>query len=352
MPRLREKIILLGLGGVITLLALILAYPLFKPLLAAGVLAYLFQPVYRALRKKLRWEWLASLTTILLIILILILPLTLAVFLFLQELRTAAASFTITPEAFTHLGRIIPLPLPEEQVSFYLSSSLKTLSLKTTALIQAALINTVGFLFTLFLTLFITYYLLKDWERLGRLSLSLLQRFLRKDLARALHRYAQRVGRTVNAVVYGTILIGLVQSILLIPAYWLIGVKTPILWGIITFFVTLIPLFGAPLIWVPLGIVKLGQAIALQDTRLGSLLAAYFLWNMLVVSNIDNLLKPRVIGSAARMHPVFILLGILGGIRLLGITGIILGPVILTAAVTYYELLLTDPLFTKKREAA
>ncbi len=347
MSRLRDRLILLGIGTSITLLALIIAYPLTKPLLAAAVLAYLFQPVYKRLVTLVRADWLASLITLLLIILILIIPLTSAIFLFLKELRIASASFTLTADTLLSMIRILPLPLPEDQVSFYVTSSLKTLSLKLTALIQALLINTVGFILTLMLTLFITYYLLKDWDRLGRSLLTVLRRLLRTSMADTLHRYARRVANTVNAVVYGTILIGLIQSILLIPAYWLIGVKTPILWGIITFFITIIPLFGAPLIWFPLGIIKLAQAIALQDAHLGGLVAAYFLWNMLIVSTIDNFLKPRVISSAARMHPVFILLGILGGIKLLGITGIILGPVILTAALTYYELIITDPAFAR-----
>jgi predicted PurR-regulated permease PerM len=99
------------------------------------------------------------------------------------------------------------------------------------------------------------------------------------------------------------------------------------LWGTLTAIISIVPLLGAVIVWLP---------IVAYLAILGSINGEYwraitlFIYGVSVVSAIDNILKPKIIGQRANIHPLIILLGILGGIQLFGIPGLLIGPLILT----------------------
>ena len=124
-------------------------------------------------------------------------------------------------------------------------------------------------------------------------------------LGEAARGYIQAVGVTVRAVVFGIVLTALAQGLLAGLGYWAAGIAAPALWGVITALVSLIPFVG-PVVWIglSLGLLAHGETQA----ALG-----LFLWGALVVSWVDNLIRPLVISGPTRIPFLLVFLGVLGG---------------------------------------
>ena len=104
-----------------------------------------------------------------------------------------------------------------------------------------------------------------------------------------------------------------------------------------TFIAALIPYVGASLVYVPLGIYKLIIGLSINsgiDIMRG---VGILLWGFLIVSTIDNIIKPKLIGAKANIHPLVIFTGIIGGIQLFGFFGVIIGPLLLTLTIDYLK---------------
>lgn len=133
--------------------------------------------------------------------------------------------------------------------------------------------------------------------------------------------YFKAVGDTTRAVVYGLLLAAFAQGLLAGLGYWAAGVSAPAFWGAVTALVALIP-FGAPLVWGSIGVWLLLQGEV--GAGIGLLL-----WGALVVSWIDNLVRPLVISGVAKIPFLLVLFGVLGGLAAFGLIGLFVGPVIL-----------------------
>ena len=147
-----------------------------------------------------------------------------------------------------------------------------------------------------------------------------------------------RVG--LRAVFFGQILMSLLQGILCGIGWWIAGLPSPILWGAVMAIVALLPVVGTPMIWVPGGLYLLVQ---------GQVVAGIFLllWGVIVVLVIlDTFLRPKIIGYGADIHPMLVLIGVLGGVAAFGFIGLFLGPLIvgiLIAVLKVYEADYLDP---------
>lgn len=168
--------------------------------------------------------------------------------------------------------------------------------------------------------LVLLFFLFRDRDHSLQVARSLLP--LRKDETDDL---LQRCTDTIYATVLGRFVVAGVQGVLSGLAYWLLGVPAPALWGILTMFMALIPAFGAVLVWAPI-------AVYLGLTGHWGKAALLAVWGGGVVSLIDNILYPILVGTRLRYHTATILLSILGGVALFGLTGIILGPLTFTVA--------------------
>ena len=148
-------------------------------------------------------------------------------------------------------------------------------------------------------------------------------------LGDAARGYIQAVGVTVRAVVFGIVLTALAQGVLAGLGYWVAGITAPALWGMITALVSLIPFVG-PVVWIglSLGLLAHGET----EAALG-----LFLWGALVVSWVDNLIRPLVISGPTRIPFLLVFLGVLGGINAFGLIGLFLGPVLLAVSVAIWR---------------
>ena len=186
--------------------------------------------------------------------------------------------------------------------------------------------NSVQVITQLVVMLFLLFFLLRD-RALALASLrSLLP--LRDDET---DEVLTRIGDTILATALGRVTIAAVQGFLAGLAFWVLGVPGFILWAFTLAACAMIPAFGSFLVWGPI-------ALYLGLTGHWGKAALLVLWGGLIVSTIDNILYPILIGSHLRAHSATILLSVLGGIALFGPAGIVLGPVLFTITTDLLEI--------------
>jgi predicted PurR-regulated permease PerM len=182
--------------------------------------------------------------------------------------------------------------------------------------------GTATFFFELFIMIYAMYFFLIYGSNLIEQAMGYvpLLRSEQKDLI--------EVGRSVSrATIKGTMIIGVVQGALGGLGFAVVGIDAPAFWGAVMAIVSILPVAGTALIWVP-GVIYLlssGQTIA----GLG-----LFIWGAAVVGTIDNVLRPILIGRDTKMPDLVILLSTLGGLSLFGPAGLIVGPMLAALLIT------------------
>ena len=149
----------------------------------------------------------------------------------------------------------------------------------------------------------------------------------------------EKVQKTIRAVFSGSVIVAVIQGTIMGITYAFLGVPGPALLGFISIVLCIVPLLGAPIIYIPVGLLFLAQG---DLVKAGVVLGVGFL----IVSQIDNVLKPYFIGNQVSLHPLAIFFFVLGGISLFGPIGLMVGPMILTvilALVDYVRSLLNLP---------
>ncbi|MBN3032850.1 MAG: AI-2E family transporter [Candidatus Saganbacteria bacterium] len=311
---------------VVLALSFLVVRPFLVALLSAGALAYIFYPVYKALAQRLPAgpprAVIASALTCLLICLIVLFP---VVFVTVTLAGEARAGYAFLQQFMAGPALNLNFPFPFAELFGNLTPVKElVLDLSGTAIdwLQGALKTIPNIALNIFITIFSTYYFLKHGGDLYRL----LQEFVPLPAG----RYQQIIARfddLSRGVIMGQVVVGLVQGVLAWLGFVIIGLPNPVLWGFLTAIISIIPLLGAALVWFPIFLVLLAQGI-----YFGGVWRAVFLffYGVFVVSLIDNLLKPKIVGGHAKIHPLIVLIGILGGLQLFGLPGILIGPLVLT----------------------
>jgi predicted PurR-regulated permease PerM len=145
----------------------------------------------------------------------------------------------------------------------------------------------------------------------------------------------QRINATVIANFYGVAAVGAAQGSLTALAFWTLGLGSPVLWGVVTAFFSLIPVVGSAAVWVPASIFLLFSGHIVK----GIILLA---WGTGVVGLADNVVRPWIISESVRLHPVYVFFALLGGMQVFGVMGLFLGPVILSITVALLGMVRDD----------
>jgi predicted PurR-regulated permease PerM len=343
----KSKVMLLVLIAVFTLIAAMMVLPYMKTIIAAVTAGFIFLPLYRLTKRLVRFDWLASIIVIFVIFFFLIVPLAISGILLAQELAILADMSTTHVEEIVH--GLSALSMPEyldgiisiEELQDYINTALSNLAFRSTQWIERLLANSLNFLLALLIFTFVTFYFFKDYDKLRAKVDSITESLFDNEDYRKIKKYLARVATTLNAVIRGTIIMTLIQAALLIPLFYALGLETPILWAILTFFVAMLPMIGTIVIWGPLTVIAFIKGFMTGDPTLMIIAVIGVIWG-LFVSNVDNFLRPALIGRQGKIHPLMILIGILGGIKVFGVAGIFVGPVILTAAFLFIETFLIE----------
>ena len=140
----------------------------------------------------------------------------------------------------------------------------------------------------------------------------------------------RRVAETVHATVYGTLAVAAVQGTLGGLMFWMLGLPTPLLWGLVMGLLSIVPVLGAFIVWIPAAIL-----LILDGSWARALILAG--WGGIVVGGIDNVLRPMFVGNRLRLHTIPAFISIIGGLLLFGAPGFILGPLAATMTMLFIE---------------
>ncbi|MFH0798345.1 MAG: AI-2E family transporter [Candidatus Woesearchaeota archaeon] len=148
---------------------------------------------------------------------------------------------------------------------------------------------------------------------------------------------------TMDATVYGTITMAVVEGVVATLIFWVFGVKTPVIWGLLMAVISMLPFLGPAFVWLPLSIYMYVTVSPAVGFAMGIV-------SLLVVSLLlDIFLKNKIIGKKGEIHPVVVLLGVIGGVSVFGIIGFILGPFILSLLLLFIGVLFNNNEIQSKR---
>jgi predicted PurR-regulated permease PerM len=186
--------------------------------------------------------------------------------------------------------------------------------------------GTLSLFIAISITLFSMFYFFADGEELVRRL-----KFLSPLDERHENAIAERFASVARATVRGTVIIALVQASLGTVLLWACGVEAPILWGVVMAVLAFIPIIGVKLVLLPAGLWQILTGSVWQG-------AIIILASFLVILNVDNLLRPRLVGQGAKMHDLLIFFATLGGLGTFGIAGLIVGPVLAAFVASMLEI--------------
>lgn len=290
-----------------------------------GVLAIVSRPIYRYFLGKLKSESFAAIVTVLCTALVVVLPAAYFMTALTTELIGMVSDFKSYFDANTFSGvleRWLPLSL-HEQIPTVIEGTRQVLN----SIAGQLSTSLIGFfsdlfqvMFSFIIVLIAAYYLLKDGSKIKKELLNVSPLGDEYD-----ELVLQRIIVAVSAVMNGVLIIGFIKGVLTSIFFWAFGIPAPLFWGTMTGFASLLPILGSSIVTLPavlylFAVGRIGAAIGLA-------IIAIFL-----ISTIDNFLQPKLVESKTNIHPLLILLSILGGLQFYGFAGFILGP--LTLAVT------------------
>jgi predicted PurR-regulated permease PerM len=316
--------------GVLILCALLLQ-PFFTAILGAIILAVVTRHPFNWLAAKIKNRSLCAALALILVTLAVIVP----TFFLAQEIGKQAFATISAFRAGAHQDKITSFIANRPELASSIESFTSSIDVNNAARSTAAYLggNIAGFLGNsvrvitqLVVMLFILFFLFRD----RALALESLRALLPLP-DNETDELIDRVGETILATALGRLTIAAVQGILAGLAFWVLGVPGVVLWAATLATCAMIPAFGSFLVWGPV-------AVYLGLNGHWGKAALLVIWGGLIVSTIDNILYPILVGSHLRAHTVTILLSILGGIALFGPIGIVLGPVLFTVATTLLDI--------------
>ncbi|ODR93906.1 hypothetical protein AUC70_09840 [Methyloceanibacter stevinii] len=174
--------------------------------------------------------------------------------------------------------------------------------------------------------LYLLYFFLRDG---GKLSQKIIHAVpLAADYKDALF---DKIAVVVRAMVKGTILVAIAQGFLGGLIFWALGIHAAVLWGVVMAFLSLLPAVGASIVWFPVAV----YLIATGDIGKGLILMAF---GAGVIGLVDNLLRPYLVGKDTALPDYIVLISTLGGIALLGLNGLVVGPLIAALFIAVWDI--------------
>lgn len=293
----------------------------------AVVLAIVFYPVYTYIQNKLRGRAsLAAASTVVLVVFVVLLPLVSVGSMVVSESLILYESITKEDGEFDSTGLLARVAIVTSYLEPYgisqanVESRLRDWAASVSQVVATSLVslsqNTVLFLVQVVVMLYLLFFFLRDGKKIERLVQHHLP--LRDDYER---RLITRFSDTTQAVIKGTLLISVVQGLIGGVLFWAVGIPNPVLWGVTMGILSIIPLLGTSSVWLPAAIILLVS---------GSFWSGVIILvvGAVVISSVDNFLRPILVGRSTKMPDSLVLLSTIGGLATFGVSGFIIGPII------------------------
>jgi len=335
---------------VLFILALVLLFLLVRPmitvLLSSVLLAYISFPIYTRVSKKISNKTTSIILSLFIVVLIILIPFAFLAFEVTQQGFSFYGSMSNNIEKGALFGfgctssesKVCSLVNQAERFSlkrlstFGFDKQLQKLLPFLEEKITKFILSIPVILAEIFLTLVITYFILKDWENiLKKVSDFLPVRTKTKK------RLIEEFGNVTHTVVYAQLLVALIQGFTGTIGYYLFGVPFPIILGVMTALFALIPSIGTAIIWLPASLYLILVGYFSKDYWTLSKGIGLFVYGILVISLIDNFLLAKIVHAKAKVNQILVIIGVIGGAAMFGVVGIFIGPILLPLLVTYLE---------------
>jgi predicted PurR-regulated permease PerM len=190
--------------------------------------------------------------------------------------------------------------------------------------------NTFGFILSLCLMLYLTFFLLREGPHLVELMIKALPMGDKRE-----RLLFAKFAEVTRATIKGNLVVAIVQGALGGLIFWLLALPAPVLWGVVMAFLSLLPAVGAALVWLPVSL----YLYATGEWLVASILMAY---GALVIGLADNILRPLLVGRDTKLPDYLVLFSTLGGITLMGINGFVLGPMIAALFLVFWQIFIDE----------
>ena len=322
-----ERIFFGILFVLIAVLGVMVIWPFLTYIVLAGILTYTLYPVYRFFNTRTKHPEIASALSIVVALVLMVIP---AFFLISELVRQVSGAYTSFQAG--SLDRVADYlsGLTGNRINFeeVLNSGFDQIRKSIVGLAPDILGSISELLLGLFILFFVMYYGFRE----GDAFLARIRQLLPLDptLKESLFYEVRTI---TQAVLYGQVMTAVIQGTLGGLALLVFGVSNWLFWGAIMIIMAFLPVLGTPLIWVPAAVGKILDGETARGVGL-------LIFGATVVMNIDNFLRPRLVSGRTKVHPVLILIGVFGGLKIFGFVGMLVGPLILSilvALIKFYE---------------
>lgn len=302
-------------------LAYLILHSFWQYLFFAGLLAVLCSSWFQKLRLK-RDKNIAALIVVLSVLLLLVIP----------ALYVVASTVNQAPAAYQGAAAMLDKPAVRQFLGFTNDEVRSVAVVLGERLKQNVLENAAGYistasdvligLFLLFITLF---FLLRDGEKIYSLIIDNMP-ISRKQS----ESFFTEMLLLVRGIVFGQLATAAIQGALAGILFWILGIPNPLFWGVITTMLSIIPVLGPFLVYIPAA-----GFLFLQDRYIAVIVMLAFV--VFVLSLVDNVVRPYIATRSTTVHPIVVILGVIGGLKLWGLGGFIFGPLVLASFLTLYK---------------
>jgi predicted PurR-regulated permease PerM len=318
----------------------LIARPFLSPVFLAVMIAIVFHPVHARIQVRVRGRNKAALISTFLVLLLVVVPAVGLGVVVSQELR---GLYLLLNERSAEQGGWNPYLMRAMErligwVGQYIDIS--TLDLRGALLrwleqVSRFLLswgaqvvsNIISFLVEAVVAFFTLFFLFREGRAMKERAIAILP--LKSG---QVERLFTGMSDSIIANVYGCLAVGVAQGTLVSIAFLLLGLPSPVLWGVVTALLSLIPIIGSAAVWAPAVMILVAdghwwKALILLGCGAG------------VVGQVDSLVRPYVIGQRAKMHTLLVFFALLGGVKAFGVIGLFVGPVVLSVTLVLLEML-------------
>lgn len=325
--------------GAILALGIMLFLPFANAIMWAIVFAVLMAPFYKRLRER-RSENVSAALSVAATLLLIVLPVCiigfvvyLKVVVAVQEANIGRPSSVVSgkrPAIVDELDSVAGSPLKAIGIQFsvakWYDENKDEVGKTVSGPLARFAVNAASTLLNFVVALMTLFFLLRDGHKLREPAMDLIP-LDRQHTERIVGKMAE----TIRAVFVGVVLVSIIQGAVAGLCYLALGVPSPLLWGIATIIACMIPLLGAPMVYLPVAIYLIMNGHWIEGIIMLGL-------GFGIISNIDNFVRPFVIGSKTDLHYMAVFFSLLGGVLAFGPVGIMAGPVIMTALLALVDI--------------
>ena len=327
----------------VTLAFVVLLKPFFTPIFWACAIAVIFYPVYRRLMNRYpNWRNLMALLTLLLCTVLVVIPVLLVATSFINETVTFFQNVQSGQIDLSHQIELVRKAFPGinafferigidlDQVKERLMGSLMTagsfLARNALALGQ----NTLNFFLMLGLMTYLTFFLIRDGESIVALLIHALPLGDERE-----HLLLAKFAEVTRATIKGNLVVAVTQGALGGLIFWILGLPAPLLWGVMMTLLSLLPAVGAAIIWFPAALYLYAVGEPVKATVL-------MVFGVAVISLVDNLLRPILVGRDTKLPDYLVLFSTVGGLIMFGISGFAIGPLLAALFMAFWGIFIRE----------